>query len=994
MDLPPRALGLLQLTADQARPMKPDELVKRWLAVLTLDGYFESFIQQGAESLHMVCELDGPQVWTVVGKKTHHHKMMMMNIGTLRSALGLNLHARNQYRPATEPAAPEQPPRPRDDERDLERVLSGNSTLDSVNTWRVHWGWPPLVLPKPEPAKHPPDVKPADEPVLEVSVQVQVKLGVADAPVEAPVADTPAAAPELDALVAQLAALDVAPREVLAPQPAPVPPEDPYHELSIQWSQLVVGEQVGQGSFKTVHKCRFQQCTLALVRFGQGFGQGELRGQELRGPEIAELEVLRRMSHPNTTRLFGVVRGPTGAAEGWLTELCVDLRQVLAQSPTPTLEQRKGWLRDVAAALEYLHGAFRTPIVHRDVKTANVLVNGSARLGDFALARRQQDGQDSLGTVAPFAGTASFKAPEQWAGMDVTKQVDIYGFGGVVVETLTGQQPWSRCPSKEIQRKVTQGTTCPELSLLNLDQEHDRDGAASMRYTQAWACLNQTPKKRPSARQCRVFWQKQLDGKSDEERALQDRTCLERFLDTCRLLTGDERLRVFISYAWFPPQDPRLAELQLKLSMLKEHLKHLGADVFLDISGDMVGSLEQKMADGIASADFILIVGTTRMKERAESSESPKNNIQFEHAEAAERWRKKPDAVVCVLAEGDVQQSFPERLGASSRALPVTDELVDIRTDAAYCASVVKLVKRLLPKLNKDPRFMLLQDLLRMQLCTHRAPDRPATEKERVLAGREGLTRLAQHLKLEARPVTCTCTLLVPAFQQGQEHLMGRLADLKNFLKNLGVSFVDSATAQDRNSRLLVVGTKNLLDVSEQELVREFVRSRADRVVPVVLDGGFETAFPGLASLRKVLAIDLTTWPWSHQALAQLAGALFGWDLDDQVWFARSVSLYKLSLARHFHECELCRPAVVAPAAVPPVTHALVPTVLEEKTAEQEQEQEQDDWARLQAKIPQLRKVTPEGLRKVPEAMVTKFADSLEADFELVVRFYEIYRAK
>jgi hypothetical protein len=512
----------------------------------------------------------------------------------------------------------------------------------------------------------------------------------------------------------------------------------------------------------------------------------------------------------------------------------------------------------------------------------------------------------------------NFKAPEQWTGCGVTKQVDIYGFGGVVVEVLGGREPWHKLGPKEIQRKVLQGLQCPELSALGQNGQDDGDAAA--RYTFAWNCLATQPSKRPSARACRVFWQAQLDGKS------------ERFLDTCRLLALKERkVRVFISYAWFAREDPRLAELQLKLHTLKEHLKHLGADVFLDFSGDMVGSLESKMAEGIAQADYVLVVGTTRMKSRAEARESPPNNIQFEHAKALARWREKPDALVCVLAEGDADQSFPvclaeqyphvhehEHEQTPCRALHLqSHDLVDIRTDDAYCRNVVKLVQRLVPAVVPagDARFVMLRDLLQYQLCSHPAPGAPASERDRVLAGRKGLEHLARNLALEDRVLPLPlprCMLLVPAFAQGQERLWGRLEDLKTLLKNLGVSFVsadsESAFGQQACDRLVVVGTTQPLPRAEQDLVRRFLKQHEHetQVLPVLLDGGFDTAFPGLASLRKVLALDLTTWPWSHQALGQLAAALFDWDLDDHVWFARSMSLYKLALARGFHGCAEC----------------------------------------------------------------------------------------
>lgn len=101
---------------------------------------------------------------------------------------------------------------------------------------------------------------------------------------------------------------------------------------------------------------------------------------------------------------------------------------------------------EVLAALDAAH---RIGIVHRDLKPANILVTKSgAKLLDFGLAKRQRNLGDAsgrtltltLGDVHAFAGTPAYMAPEQLSGGDVDARADIFAFGCVLYEALTGQR--------------------------------------------------------------------------------------------------------------------------------------------------------------------------------------------------------------------------------------------------------------------------------------------------------------------------------------------------------------------------------------------------------------------------------------------------------------------------------------------------------------------------------------------------------------------------
>lgn len=100
--------------------------------------------------------------------------------------------------------------------------------------------------------------------------------------------------------------------------------------------------------------------------------------------------------------------------------------------------------RDIACALEFLHTAYRQPVIHRDVKSSNILldINYEAKLSDFGLAMIG-DGDGDMETGRQVSvGTRPYMAPEAFQGVVSTK-VDVYGLGVTLFELATGLPPYS-----------------------------------------------------------------------------------------------------------------------------------------------------------------------------------------------------------------------------------------------------------------------------------------------------------------------------------------------------------------------------------------------------------------------------------------------------------------------------------------------------------------------------------------------------------------------
>ena len=159
---------------------------------------------------------------------------------------------------------------------------------------------------------------------------------------------------------------------------------------------------------------------------------------------------------------------------------------------TGKMQEREAWklIRDTASALAYLH-AMNPPIIHQDIKPANILIgnDGSYKLSDFGVSIQARSSLNSLAEsdkIYNSAGTISYMAPEKFSSD--TRPImanDIWSLGAMVYEMLTGQLPFGN-DGGLIQKK---GADIPVLH-----------GEFSHRLKQTLVdCLQEEPWKRPMA---------------------------------------------------------------------------------------------------------------------------------------------------------------------------------------------------------------------------------------------------------------------------------------------------------------------------------------------------------------------------------------------------------------------------------------------------------------------------------------------------------------
>ncbi|KAM0916680.1 hypothetical protein ACQ4PT_010024 [Festuca glaucescens] len=177
---------------------------------------------------------------------------------------------------------------------------------------------------------------------------------------------------------------------------------------------------------------------------------------------ISELSLLSRLNHKNLVRLLGF------CADGGEHILVYEfmrngtLHDHLHKRPAPLSPPLASWpsrLRlalGAARGIEYLHTYAVPPIIHRDIKSSNILLDGSwsAKVSDFGLSllKNLGTGDNAAGDDAPCvtAGTVGYMDPEYYRLQRLTDKSDVYSFGVLLLELLSG--------CKVIQRYEGSGT--------------------------------------------------------------------------------------------------------------------------------------------------------------------------------------------------------------------------------------------------------------------------------------------------------------------------------------------------------------------------------------------------------------------------------------------------------------------------------------------------------------------------------------------------------
>ncbi|KAL9666537.1 hypothetical protein QQ045_000871 [Rhodiola kirilowii] len=213
-------------------------------------------------------------------------------------------------------------------------------------------------------------------------------------------------------------------------------------ELIAATSNFAPAGIIGDGGFGLVYKANLaNNATVAVKKLSADAFQGF---REFR----AEMETLGKLRNPNIVKILGYCA--SGQDRALIYEFIErgSLDQWLHDTLSFEAEEWLGWearvnvIRGVANGLAYLHG-LEKPIIHRDIKASNVLLDSSfhAHIADFGLARRIEVSNYSH-VSTQVAGTLGYMPPEYRAGFtNATVKADVYSFGILMFEVATGRRP-------------------------------------------------------------------------------------------------------------------------------------------------------------------------------------------------------------------------------------------------------------------------------------------------------------------------------------------------------------------------------------------------------------------------------------------------------------------------------------------------------------------------------------------------------------------------
>ncbi|PWA87298.1 leucine-rich repeat transmembrane protein kinase protein [Artemisia annua] len=255
---------------------------------------------------------------------------------------------------------------------------------------------------------------------------------------------------------------------------------------------------IGKGGFGTVYHGYTGDTEVAVKMLSKSSLQGDKEFQ-------AEAYLLLSVHHKNLISLVGYCNDeshkgiiyeymPNGNLESHLFE---------TSSSILNWEKRLQIACDAAHGLEYLHHGCKPPIVHRDIKCTNILLNETfqAKLADFGLSKAfPAEGGTHISTAV--AGTPGYLDPEYYTSNRLTEKSDVYSFGVVLLVLVTGQPAITRYANDNIHICQLVNLKLAEGDINNIVDprlQGEFDINSSWKAVElAMACVARTPSRRPT----------------------------------------------------------------------------------------------------------------------------------------------------------------------------------------------------------------------------------------------------------------------------------------------------------------------------------------------------------------------------------------------------------------------------------------------------------------------------------------------------------------
>ncbi|KAL2321772.1 hypothetical protein Fmac_026151 [Flemingia macrophylla] len=275
-----------------------------------------------------------------------------------------------------------------------------------------------------------------------------------------------------------------------------------YEELSSATGEFGREKLLGSGGFGRVYRGILSNKTEVAVKCVNHDSKQGLR------EFMAEISSMGRLQHKNLVQMRGWCRKgnelmlvydfmPNGSLNKWVFDRPENLLG---------WEKRHRILVDVAEGLNYLHHGWDQVVIHRDVKSSNILLDSDMRgkLGDFGLAKLYAHGE--VPNTTRVVGTLGYLAPELATVASPTSASDVYSFGVVLLEVACGRRPIETSVAEEevvlidwVRELYAKGCA-REAADARIRGEYD-EGDMEMVLKLGLACCHPDPQRRPTMKE-------------------------------------------------------------------------------------------------------------------------------------------------------------------------------------------------------------------------------------------------------------------------------------------------------------------------------------------------------------------------------------------------------------------------------------------------------------------------------------------------------------
>ncbi|PUZ58142.1 hypothetical protein GQ55_5G486200 [Panicum hallii var. hallii] len=288
-----------------------------------------------------------------------------------------------------------------------------------------------------------------------------------------------------------------------------VPTQFNFNDIRRATNNFHETTKLGRGGFGAVYRCRLPgpKKSEALEVAVKKFSRDDNRRYE---DFLAEVSVINRLRHKNIVPLVGwsYNKGEPLLIYEYMPNGSLDQHLFgrsggKQQQPTQInrWDTRYNMVKDIATGLHYVHHEYEPRVLHRDIKANNIMIDSAfrGRLGDFGLACVVAEGKNSYTDIgAP--GTLGFRAPEYVHSGKATTKSDIFAFGVLILEIVTGKAAVDAqfCHVTDwVWRLHKEGRLLDAIDHSLLTTEFDASDAKRLLLL-GLACSNPNPSDRPT----------------------------------------------------------------------------------------------------------------------------------------------------------------------------------------------------------------------------------------------------------------------------------------------------------------------------------------------------------------------------------------------------------------------------------------------------------------------------------------------------------------